>query len=166
MKTELKRPTFNDEMLLELAQYFGKELFDWQGEIGNLEECIEDCKKIFRYSVSDGYELARDFEREGYDSDEQLVDILSSVNHELSSILDKAVKKWVIDNDIKPELSIGTEVRVKYGFKSVDGIINGYRKEHAQYAVCVPSQGMTMDGGRSLLVKYENAIALTEEQDK
>lgn len=105
------RPTWDDEMRKELAQIVGKQVNQWCNNETPLEDCIETADKILQYHSNDnGYEIAREFEREGFSPDSDLVDILDSVYFDKNDILDKQVKKWVIENELKPQLVKGQKV--------------------------------------------------------
>lgn len=157
---ELKRPTFNDEMRLELAKIIGKEVYDWCNGDTDLEDCINDCNDVFRLETSNAFEMAKDLERKGYSPDAELVEIMDGVYYEQSRLVEKAVKQWVIDNDIQPPIKGQARVMVKYGWNKVEGIIVGVYADRALYKVCIPSEGMTVDGDRSALIKYEDATEI------
>lgn len=152
------RPTFNEAMRLELAKEIGKEVFDWCNGDTPLEDCISDCNDIFKYHVNDnGYELAKEFEDKGYSPDPQLVEILDGVWSAQSDLIRKAVKKWVIEDKIEPTIEVGASVIVQYGHKKVEGVITGTYPETAEYKVMIPSEGMTLEGSKRAIIKYENA---------
>ena len=155
------RPTFNDEMKSELAKVIGKEVFEWCNGETPLEDCIEDTKNILRYNINgNGFEIAKDYDDKGYSPDAELVEILDDVCYKASTILEAAVKKWVVEDKIEPQLEIGTLCVVKYGRKTLEGIIDGYKKETAQYKVVIESEGMTTSGSQRAIINYEDAEGL------
>lgn len=110
-----KRPTWNDEMLDELSTVVGKLVFDWCDDDTDLEDCVESAKKVLEFnSNSNGYELAKEFEDEGFSSDSELVDILDGVWYEKHKIIEKAVKDWVSINNLKLEYEVGDKVIAKF----------------------------------------------------
>lgn len=157
------RPVFNDEIRLELAKQIGKEIFEWCNGETPLEDCVSDCNDIFKWHVSEnGYVLAKEFEDRWYSPDANLVEILDSVWSEQNELIRQAVKKWVIEDDIKPQFEIGKSVIVQYGLKKVEGIITDIYSETAEYIVAI-SEGMTpLDGSIRAIIKYENAELITE----
>lgn len=157
------RPTFNDEMRSELAKEIGKEIFEWCDGDTSLEDCISNCEEIFKcHSNDNGYELAKEFDDKGYSPDLQLVEILDGVWSTQSDLIKKAVKKWVIEDAIKPQFEIGSNVIVKYGHEKCEGTITGAYSETAEYQVAIPSEGMTIEGSRRAIIKYENAEPITQ----
>jgi len=151
------RPYFNDEMLSELAKNIGKEIFEWCDGETSLDDCIADCKEIFDLNMRDnGYEFAKDFEDKGYSPDAELVEILDSVCYKKYQLVKSAVKKWVIEDKIEPEFEIGTTIITNWE-DEVEGIVTGYNKDTAEYLVCIPSKGMTMNDTRRAVIKYEDA---------
>jgi hypothetical protein len=70
------RPTWNDEMVKELAQIVGKQVNEWCNDETPLEDCIETAEKVLKWHSNDnGYELAKEFEDEGFSSDSELVTV-------------------------------------------------------------------------------------------
>lgn len=157
------RPTFNNELKDKLAQEVGKEVYEWANDIDEtLERCIEDARKILEsHSNDNGYEIAREFEDAGYSPDRELVDILEGVGYKRMELLRAAIKAWVISDDIKPELAEGTSVTVR----GADGIITGFHLDTAQYKVCIPSQGMSLDNeNKRAIVNYEDVMPVETEK--
>jgi len=157
------RPTWNTEMRMELAKVFGQQLYDWTNKDTPLEKCIADCEEIFLYhSGNDGYDLAKEFDYRGYNPDAQLVEILEDVWGTKMSMLREAVKQWVKEDDIQPPYEVGTNMLWKYGHKMVEGVITGTHPETAQYQVAIPSEGMTVEGGRKAVLNYEDATPINQ----
>jgi phosphorylcholine metabolism protein LicD len=151
------RPVFNEEMLSELAKQVGKQVFEWCNGDTSLERCVSDSLGIVKHVDRDGYQIAKDFERIGYCPDSELVEILEGVDSLRYNILSNAIKKWVVSDEIVPEIKIGASVIVLFGRKKVEGIVTGYHEEVAMYKVCIPSQGMTIKSSNRALINYENA---------
>ncbi len=152
------RPRFNDEIRSLLAKEIGKEIFEWCNEDVSLNECISDCEEIFKYNINDnGYELAKKFEDKGYSPDTELVDLLDQIWSSKDDLIRTAVEKWVIEDKIEPPYGMGTNVIVQYGHKKVEGTITEIKHKTAEYHVAIPSEGMTIDGDRRAVIKYEYA---------
>lgn len=118
--TIVNRPTWNDEMVTELAQIVGKQVNEWCNNETSIEDCIETSKKILKYHSNDnGYEIAKEFEDAGFSSDSELVDILDSVSFDRTVVQESFVKKWVVENDLKLELKEGQKVIAKLGSKGI-----------------------------------------------
>lgn len=111
------RPSWNNEMLEELAQIVGKMVNGWCDNETELEDCINTAKKILKHNSDDGYELAKDFESEGFSPDSELVEILNYVSYEKNTIINNCIRKWVVDNSLKLEFVVGQNVIVKLNYK-------------------------------------------------
>lgn len=157
------RPTWpTPKMVKLLAEEYGKLLNDWS-EDNDLEGCIEDCKKHLRRNRN-GYELAKDLEYKGYYPDAELVEILDSVDDSIRDLEKRASKEWVLAYEIKADFAIGDSCMVKYGSKSVEGIIDGIDADTAHYKVIIPSDGMSQSdpSKRRAVIKFENATPLVQ----
>lgn len=101
---------------------------------------------------SDGFQMGKVFERFGYRVDSLMVEYLDDFEYNLNKILDEERKNWIEQNNIKPELSIGT---------ILENCVNGSGEI---VGVCEYSPGYYLikrkiDGDNSkLLVKFEDAI--------
>lgn len=107
------RIEWNDSMTRELSEIIGKELNEWCNNETELEDCVETCEEIFKWSRNDnGYEFAKKFEDEGFSPDSQLVEILDGVTYHVSNIKQKAIKKWVSENNLELKYEVGQIVLV------------------------------------------------------
>lgn len=167
MQTEnknLKRPFWNDEMLNELAQVVGKELFDWSNEDGSddtgLEDCVISARKVLRYHSNDnGYEIAKAFEDEGFSPDAELVEILDSVSFSKHQIQDKFIKDWVKNNNIKLDYEVGQKVKAQLSkpLGLIECEIVKLYPESLQYGLWCEQLGWEKGTGHRL-VNAENVI--------
>ena len=149
------RPVYNDAMAVLLAEKVGGIVFKWCEKETPLEDCIESAKKVLRFgSNDDGYELAKSFEDEGYAPNADLVELLDGVWYEKSQILSDAIKAWVVEDIIQPELTVGAKVKATIGGKLVDGEIVVVDIDRAQYGVWVASEGKEK-GKHHYCVDYE-----------
>ena len=115
------RPTWNDndEMRKQLAEIVGKRVFDWCNEDGSddtdLDDCIEIAFNILKYHSHDnGYEIAKEFENEGFSPDAILVEILDGVSIDKYEVQQKMVKEWVKENNLELDLEVGQKVITKF----------------------------------------------------
>ena len=151
------RPKFNEAIRKQLADQVGKLVFDWCNDETDLEDCVSDSLKILKWShLSDGYQLAKSFEEEGYSPDSELVEILESVDFLRFELLHDAVKKWVIEDEIKPQFEVGARIMVSRKGEKVEAIITGCRKDTAEYRVGLTSNTADEVSVMELIVKYED----------
>ena len=152
------RPRFNDAMRSELAAKLGKSVFEWCNKGTPLADCIEDCEEILKWNINDeAFELAKEFESKGYSPDLELVEILDGVWFLQNDLVDKAEKRWVIEDDIQPKFVVGQRVIVLSGGKKVSGEISGIYPESAKYNV-------TVEGAKTnLIIRYEDTEQDTEK---
>lgn len=155
----VNRPTWNDAMKKELAQIIGKQVNEWCRNETPLEDCIESSEKILEYHSNDnGYELAKEFEDEGYSPDSELVELLDSVSYEKSKLQEKFIKDWVVANKLKLELTEGMKVIAKTGRKGeIECEIVKLYPNTMQYGVWYEGIGFPKDKGHSI-INYENII--------
>lgn len=159
MTTGIKtRPTWNDEMKEELAKYAGDLVYRWCNAETSLEDCIEDSRKILRWhSNDDGFQLSKEFEREGYSADPELVDKLDNVSYHKYRILEDHIKKWVKESEIVLPLSLETKVTISLEYKPWIGEITKLYPDKAMYGVWV--EGKSGPKGTShYVIESENCI--------
>lgn len=155
------RPTWNDEMVKELAQIVGKQVNEWCNDETPLEDCIEKAEKVLQWHSNDnGYEIAKEFEDEGFSPDSELVEILDGVSYERSKVQETFIKKWVTENNLKLELTEGQKVIVKLVRKGeVEGEIVKLYPETMQYAFWHTGQGYEKGKGHTY-VNFENVVSV------
>ena len=100
-----------------------------------------------------GYQLARILDDEcGYDIDTAFVDDLDNMQWEVDKLVKEAREQWIIQNNIQPELEIGTILyRIPLGPGTIVGIY-----EHAAGYYLV--QRDCDNDNSKLLVKFEDAL--------
>ena len=152
METKLERPNWNDDMTKELADIVVEMLIEWYSTL-DLEDCVEDAYDILVYYYNeDGYNLAREFEDKGYDSDSNLVDILDGVSHEKYNIGKKYLEQWVSDNNVKLDYEIGDIVVcnfIKHG--EVECEVVKLYPESAEYGLWFDGLGYERDKGHRIV---------------
>jgi len=136
----IQRPEVSKETILSASKIIAS-IVD-----GNAEE-ISNCY----YPHINGYELAKGLESNYcWDIHVEMIEELDGIQYEVDSIHKKACIQWVIDEDIKPPLEIGTAI--------TEGVIKGiYKHDAAMYTVI--KHGETMEN-RHYIIKFENAIAI------
>lgn len=157
----VSRPTWNDEMVKELAQIVGKQVNEWCNDETSLEDCIETAEKILKWHSNDnGYELAKEFEDEGFSPDSELVEILDSVSYDRSKVQETFIKKWVTKNNLKLELTEGQKVIANLVRKGeVEGEIVKLYPETMQYGFWYDGQGSAKGKGHTY-VNFENIVSV------
>ena len=155
------RPVWNDEMKKELAEIVGKQVNEWCNNETPVEDCIEAAEKVLRYNSNDnGYELAKEFEDEGFSPDPALVEILEGVSYDRQKILEKFIKNWVIENSLKLDLAVEQKVTAKIARKGeVECEIMKLYPETMQYGLWYEGIGYPKAIGHAI-VNYENVVKL------
>ena len=157
------RPTWNYEMVKELAKIVGKKVNEWCNDETPLKKCIEITEKILKWHSDDnGYELAKDFENEGFYPDSELIKILHHVSCDRSKVEESFIKKWVADNNLKLELVEGQKVTAKLVRKGeVEGDIVKLYPETMQYGFW--HQGLRCEKGKGHnYVNFENVVSVLD----
>lgn len=159
--TNITRPTWNDEMVKELAKIVGKQVNEWCNNETPLEDCIETAEKVLQWHSNDnGYDLAKEFEDEGFSPDSELVEILDRVSYDRSKVQESFIKKWVADNNLKLELVEGQKVIAKLVRKGeVEGEIVKLYPETMQYGFWYEGQGSVKGQGHTY-VNFENIASV------
>jgi len=168
------RPIANDkEVKLLVIEQIMPEILRWLGETmdddNNTEDVTKQLLDAIEYS-KDGYEMARDLERDDcWSSNSELVDVLDGLD--FRNILDKVTILWIKDNDVKPLFKVGDIVRVKTkdtghrGLKQFYcGEITNIRPE-GTYTVCIEELGhvKTGSGIHGSVINWEKVEAAKGE---
>lgn len=117
-----------------------KDVIEWLGddyrpaEDAELRKQIADAVEFHR----DGYEIARELERDGWSPDFALAEILDCYTGILSSAERDALKKWVAETEPKPAFKRGDKVKSKWGGKPVEGVVLSVGHSTAQYGLRLP----------------------------
>jgi len=95
----------------------------------------------------DGYELARDLEKDmGFDSDRNLVDDMDCISDECRNCLNENIEKWAQECNITPKYSIGDEVKLKMDNVEYIGEIAEINLKRAFYVIFVEELGHVREG--------------------
>ena len=136
----IQRPKVSKETILSAAKIISQ---DMNGDAEDIADCY--------YHWIDGYELAKELENNhSWSIEASMIEELDNIQYEVDSLHKEVCMQWVVDEDIKPPLKIGTAIK--------GGIIKGiYQHDAAMYTVT--KYGETMKN-RHLIIKFENAIAV------
>jgi len=141
MQTELypeqmARPTSRAKEVVKIAaEAYAKRMHsqwsDWS--VDEWAEALIEHHSPFK----DGYELAKDLERAGFDPDAKMVFELEGFDSEVGSVHRKAVKDWVKLVGFEPQYRVGDDVLVPRIFddKGGSGRISEILHESAEYLV-------------------------------
>lgn len=113
-------------------------------------EDVSDAREVLRDALrrdTDGYEMARAFDRAGWSVDFQLAGILNEADSEISRAHRLAVREWIAVSGARPKLSLGTPVVLPPGMNAgAEGEITCIEDAAGSYTVFVPSLGHVRDG--------------------
>lgn len=165
----------SDEVTNKLVDQFFDKVINWMGITSNsgytksdYDAIRKDMFKVFSfYGDEDGYELAKEFDSRGWETNRELVDLLDNVFWTKRNIYNTLISEWVTKFDIKPTLALGTRVSIEnprvqqYG-KMVEGEIIDVSLDRAQYTIYCESQGHVRfgTGTRGHVVDFEKVKAL------
>jgi hypothetical protein len=159
-----KRPDrFSDSVAKRAAESLCKEVRQWLGDdAGSNEEIVADLVHAMRYVCDDGYEISRRLEGRGYSPDSELVDILDSAGHHKYLAHKEDVKEWVLANDLKLDLPLGTRVSVEMGGKTHIGEIRDRYEDTVQYSVFIAELGHVREGAgtHGVILGFEKVKAV------
>lgn len=147
------RPTKCSIDLSSVYVEMAEKINDWDGSKMDQDEVdyfVEELSRkftCFDLFNSDGYELARDLEKDlGFDSDRNLVDVMDSIIHDCNNCLNEHIEQWVEDCNITPKYSVGDEVRLTLKNVEYVGEISKIFHKSAQYVIFVPELGHVREG--------------------
>lgn len=133
------RPTFKspniiekvvDRLFLDVLEWLDS--FETKTEEKEYPEIKQQLKQLLQYSFDyDGYKLARDLEREYWEVDARLVEILDNVIHLLFDAKREEVKLWIKENNLTPKYNLHKKIKYQY----LTGIITKINAEELTYHV-------------------------------
>lgn len=159
---ENNRPKWNDEMLKELANTIGFKISEWcQGET-DLKDCTDAAMKVLKHhSNDDGYEIAKQLERLGFQPNSELVEEMACVSYEKNSIIKEHIRNWVKDNSLTLKLPIGTKIKFNLPKQGIsDCEITKHYSNTLQYGIW--SESMNKDKKNYCVVIDAELIAIGE----
>lgn len=167
MTENTRRPTsYDDEVRTQVAELLWPSVEGWLKKNGeedpDKEEFFPQLRRALDGTV-DGYQIARHLDGEGWVPDVHLVDILDfALAHQMKAHKE-LVKRWVIQNGIKPLWAVGAKIKFKrrnekFELVEVEGEVLKIDEEQATYLLFCESLGHVREGvGRhGSVIAYEN----------
>lgn len=151
IKDYLPAPTENKEILLKAAEITAAHC---QG-ISDKETLVESLLYAWKNATyTDGYHLAKILDEYcNYDVDSSFVSDLDEMEYNVDRLIKDAREKWIKDNNIQPELEIGTVLHhVNNGPGTIVGSCEYYIGYYLVERECDKIQNS------KLLVKWEDAL--------
>ncbi|WP_070964834.1 hypothetical protein [Vibrio sonorensis] len=152
------RPTLDDKIKRAGIEACFKELNSAtfgieRGDTKSIEKFISDYSSHY-YGYCDGYEMAKDLERDGWPCDRDWIDELECIGNYIDQALRKAVEGWVNEHQPEPPYPVGTFIS--------EGLITDIDEVgSARFRVAVKGEAPNT----RRLVDFENA-ELDEEKQK
>ena len=149
MRSYRPRPTRADVLPAAVEALVDRIAADWAEPGFYRDEWVASLVGVLADSGGrgDGWSLCRDLERDGWDVDSQLVEIMDDAEYFVADALAAAEALWVEDAAVTLALPLGTPVTVKLPrHGAVSGRVVGLDPRRATYTVCVPSLGHTESG--------------------
>jgi len=158
----IARPKRSDKLIIEQAAKKHAEEIARQIKDIDAEALAEDLVEHYR-SYQNGYDLAKDLEREGYEIDVEFVNLLDDFDYAVGSAQRDAEKEWVQKVGFTPEFKVGDHVDMgkAYGKNNERyGFVSEIKMESAEYYVKSNS-----DSGISYVIKAENLKPYNPEEN-
>lgn len=163
----IRRPSLNDKAVRAVAldEMVGL-VRDWLSNDGRMDEaCEAETREILDDHMwhSNGFEIAKAFDRRGFSVDAELVQLLDDATGAIYQAHARAVREWVTAANPQPKLAIGSPV-VTPGPKQADGEIVKIDPRDATYTVFVESLGHVREGmgTHGLIYVWEAVEAINE----
>jgi hypothetical protein len=119
-KTAMKRPTINDpEIIRAAAEKILPKVMQWLPDYEPEESVLHDLCHAMKWGRDDGYAMTKRLDDKGWSPDSELVDIMNDAGFELSSVLEKAEREWVIETGAIP---VPVNSRVTWNGRLKEGI--------------------------------------------
>lgn len=140
----MSRPTARDAYVLQrmtelcmprVKSYF----YAWDF---NEKEIAEGLKKVVT-PHGDGYELAKDMERCGWEGSKALIELMEECSSLFCEALEELTWQWVRCLNIKPQFKIGDQVQLPKNYGQSTGEIVGFNEKQAKYHVRTSDQKPT-----------------------
>lgn len=163
------RPSRYDKAIRSAAaEALLPEIEQWIGDAIGDAERARIVRVLSDRCGDDGYEIAREFEHEGFQPDAHLVEILDGFDS--SATHAKAVREWLAETGAKPRLVIGASVAIPARMKeheNVVGEIVRVDERSGEYTICCTSLGHVRSGlgTHGLIFAWEAVEALNPAQD-
>lgn len=154
------RPEITGAVLYEAALSFVLKHPDIQP--ASAERLAGDIARECDTSGNDGYELARNLERQGWDPSAETVELLDAFDSYLHKNQRLAELAWAEENNIRPPFAVGTTVMFLSGEVKTGVIAGIYEHEAASYLIQTPNH---TDMQRAI-VKFEDCWLPEAEDEK
>lgn len=158
----MKRPLERDEITKKRTwEIFAPKVKKYLGHDWIESEELHIQKQIMNVlsSHDDGYGMARKLERDGWEEDRYLVDLMDEGESALRDAHKELVKQWIEVYGISPSRNIGDTVSTTHWHrKGQVGTITGIYEDDAKYAVHFPDQPLTS----AAILMYEEVIDTPE----
>lgn len=155
----MDRPKLSDDYIAKAAaEDLLPELMEW-AKAGESERAnyLADAVEVMKDAAfKNGYELARELERGGYEPDARLVEILDGAFGLLLTRHRHAIKEWVKGWNISVPWQVGQRARVTYKGKEFVGQITSIRPDEAICIVTVSELGH--ESGSGLVINSESIV--------
>jgi hypothetical protein len=169
-----KRPVRSTEKIArEAAEAMYPKLHEWlEGQDGYVPEGSEEDEKesvVSRVAKAiqyeeNGYQVAKDLERVGWDPDAELVDLLDTgVSRHKEAAYERAVEAWVMQEGLKPAKKVGDLVSTRSPTTSITGTVVRVDEKRASYVINSPALGhkppdLTKDFNSGRYMPFEDVV--------
>ena len=160
----MARPKESDELTKQRAwEIFAPKVKKYLGQDWSESEAPHIQKQIMEVlsGHKDGYGMARELERDGWEEDRYLVDLMDEGESALRNAHKELIKQWITVYGISPSREVGDSVStIHWKRKGEVGTITRINEEEAKYHVHFPDQPSTS----AQVLLYEEVIdALVSE---
>ena len=147
------RPSqFCDEITHEIIDKIMNPVLVWmyQGRYSPPPSQIDEVKEDLFTAIQwddDAYEVAKNLEHAGWDSDSDLVDILDQISyHRLDAHKNLVFNDWILKHGVTPKFSLGEKIGFKLKGKTEIGEIIHVYHDSAKYVIHCPHHGHVKSG--------------------
>lgn len=157
------RPSRYDTALQRAAaEAIFSEFEEWLGSTLDENDRERVVEVLARECGQDGYEIAQELEREGYQPDARLVEILDGLDTHAEHA--KAVRVWLSETGVRPQLAIGAVVAIPARTKEHEGVVGeiaSISERTGEYTVCCAPLGHVREGlgTKGLIFPWEEVEA-------
>lgn len=145
MRSYRPRPTRADVLPAAVERLVDRISAEWGApDPRDREEWVASLLRVLSDALpgADGWSLCRDMERDGWDVDSFLVDVMDSASGVVDDVLRAAEGAWVEDTAMTLPLAVGCPVTVDIPRRgTVEGFIAARDPRRGTYTVRVPSLG-------------------------
>lgn len=171
-----KRPTiYDNDVIAAAVESLWPDVAAWLGddaptEAVDVENCKTSLRRAMKYNHGDAYKIARDLDRDGWDVDAGLVDVLGSAAGALYDAEKAAVRAWVAAGGVTANLPTGTRVKHPHLRGHVGTIIDadqkyGNPRDLGRYLVFCAEAGHVREGNgtHGVYLDHEDVEVVSDE---